>query len=1677
MNKRFRTVSIIVLVSFIVNTPVYNTSFSFPAAGNAPEYTLSTSSIFNDLEGAQHKDIGRIKLGVEANLMRLAGVAEKIDIETLAKNASKYNPSIFDDTHFFFSEVKSLSKDTGYLGVMCRVKDTKTRDKDRRPIVRTYYAVFSPNLDAYGGFPVEVYTEEEWEGARRVIDRTNTLPLRELWKQEDAEAIKRYQEHETSVDEWIRRKMEEGGYAVNDIYNVPSEHSKHDKLYENAGYRYSWTDHIDIFRSPIRTRLENLGISTDDVEALLHVLVKKPLILLAKKKDENYPQVTMADKEGKSVSVEVHAHSSDNAVYIILDEETFSAITANSREPLHENELRRKGQPRIIHDLLADRKARKEVVDTCFYEAGVHLGLNGWVSDEGSLTNSLLEAEKVYNKDPEGYKPTDEILALEPVASLSEISKERDYAAAKRKKAAKKTPRKKAAKKTPQKAPAAINGSETKRRKLLDLYILYSEDVWKTIRDSEEAVTAGFLMRLVDSAFRDEMAKDFQESDIKDTVEEFIEEIEDVEADVLENALHVLRLMGMDRGNTEKSIVSGLMAILQAASEGKDFSGIRDLMIKKKRMDKDPPLSAIPVKIECIVHNKIGLFDQKRGYWAAQKIAKVIYSAYIDEIKEVVSGWQVKEHIEELIGSEPVKVEDIDRAEEILNDVCMTEGEKTYAKRVLSLSRVKMRQGKNVAEAIFSAVSAESITQAHKYGRFQKKPGRSDKDAIKVIALYDFMPERFTVGDYNRIYSKMRILYPYPELELSRLPVASPESQSRRDLDELVASGLLEKDVSGTPYVYELTDKGRNYVSDLRSYGAFRPKVSGEYLEGKITEVRASIGINPANGEHFMRDPRSALTQRAYEEIILIAEIIEDYDVVVSPETYAHICFARLFGPGDWRKVLDFFETVRLAPRESPMRRELLFNHQLVIAYFAARVMDTEGIKRVKELRPPESFLDYYWRELSGISPAPVVGGFQEGMVHRAIAPLVDIGETRMPAFRNPLWLDAVSDGISVMAGIYKIKGRSYKREGKTGKARDAYEKAIQLVDNITDIYEIEKPFSVGTYEYLDAFARFSYAKEKLIDEILQLGQDEGPSAAAQQDGPLTGEEANSAVSGMEPSGELYTDSEENKSLLKVYNDIEEAISMLSYGMAKGRKGTIITDEVGIIPVGEEDLPAKATYTLAVRIYPDNALRKIGVYQTFIEGVNRFRALMKSSDTQRVSSQGEVVRAMIQGSILHELGHGFEIYSGLDLYSMIYGEDAEELCRQFADISGYDFKNFETVKERRKFAEFIADLNMAGYGGEEYVKNKAACLFYKFVTANPRLYIEEREKLAKAVKGYYEESPHLNAALRHVITDKVTDEERMGKIVDEVLSCHELFFAEGTYGRDNWGDVFPPAEDDTSAVDTWSASISAGDLPAAEQQLIASLAGGTPGLEDADTIVHIALHGETVSEDVASEDKTDKLADPERIKTPAEMNSYAQEVGIEIAPPVKNYTIFTYGDMYIDEEDYRSDEAEYASRFHLERINPARADTVIRRILETIKEKQLNPKEVIVQLPIMFSEPENRSLAKELADKAPRIKLMLIDTTGLRGLDERKIHRSSIYSMMLLARKIDKDTSESSKLYMLLEYYLQGCINEAIVVDTYMKALKNPDGNWGTVFSVILRPVQKYSVPEYGIVSKTLLSA
>lgn len=161
----------------------------------------------------------------------------------------------------------------------------------------------------------------------------------------------------------------------------------------------------------------------------------------------------------------------------------------------------------------------------------------------------------------------------------------------------------------------------------------------------------------------------------------------------------------------------------------------------------------------------------------------------------------------------------------------------------------------------------------------------------------------------------------------------------------------------------------------------------------------------------------------------------------------------------------------------------------------------------------------------------------------------------------------------------------------------------------------------------------------------------------------------------------------------------------------------------------------------------------------------------------------------------------------------------------------------------------------------------------------------------------------------------------------------------------------------------------------------------------------------------------------------------------------------------------------------MERINPARADTVIRRILETIKEKQLNPKEVIVQLPIMFSEPENRSLAKELADKAPRIKLMLIDTTGLRGLDERKIHRSSIYSMMLLARKIDKDTSESSKLYMLLEYYLQGCINEAIVVDTYMKALKNPDGNWGTVFSVILRPVQKYSVPEYGIVSKTLLSA
>ena len=81
--------------------------------------------------------------------------------------------------------------------------------------------------------------------------------------------------------------------------------------------------------------------------------------------------------------------------------------------------------------------------------------------------------------------------------------------------------------------------------------------------------------------------------------------------------------------------------------------------------------------------------------------------------------------------------------------------------------------------------------------------------------------------------------------------------------------------------------------------------------------------------------------------------------------------------------------------------------------------------------------------------------------------------------------------------------------------------------------------------------------------------------------------------------------------------------------------------------------------------------------------------------------------------------------------------------------------------------------------------------------------------------------------------------------------------------------------------------------------------------------------------------------------------------------------------------------------------------------------------------------------------------------------------------MMLLARKIDKDTLEGSKLHRLLEFFISSTLGDEnkALISGYMDALIKNDATLLVQTVLSYKPAEKYDVPEYGTVAATLIAA
>ncbi|MBU0571183.1 MAG: hypothetical protein KJ995_03450 [Candidatus Omnitrophica bacterium] len=228
----------------------------------------------------------------------------------------------------------------------------------------------------------------------------------------------------------------------------------------------------------------------------------------------------------------------------------------------------------------------------------------------------------------------------------------------------------------------------------------------------------------------------------------------------------------------------------------------------------------------------------------------------------------------------------------------------------------------------------------------------------------------------------------------------------------------------------------------------------------------------------------------------------------------------------------------------------------------------------------------------------------------------------------------------------------------------------------------------------------------------------------------------------------------------------------------------------------------------------------------------------------------------------------------------------------------------------------------------------------------------------------------------------------------------------------------------------------------------------------------------------------DKLAK----KAIEKAKSLAHELGMEISRPVleENYTLITCGDFYKDEEEKKSDiKDEYGSIFNIEWIKPARPRTTINRILDIVRTEDnpggLDPHNVMVQLPQKFSNPDNQSEIQRLIDNAPGVRFMIINTQGMKDTVDSSKHRKNIFAMMLLARKItNNDLLENSKLYRLLQFFINTLMeetdNRAIIIVKYIEDLSR-DGVGSIVKTIIhwKRP-EKIESPDPDVVSAALFS-
>ncbi|GEM_PF-3841726 len=680
-------------------------------------------------------------------------------------------------------------------------------------------------------------------------------------------------------------------------------------------------------------------------------------------------------------------------------------------------------------------------------------------------------------------------------------------------------------------------------------------------------------------------------------------------------------------------------------------------------------------------------------------------------------------------------------------------------------------------------------------------------------------------------------------------------------------------------------------------------------------------------------------------------------------------------------------------------------------------------------------------------------------------------------------------------------------------------------------------------------------------------------------------------IQAMEDFDQVFKGAKNKEESWNTYDKVVKTIERISAEIEDRHKEEAIkTAKIGVVPGG------KPGDTLVVTIKGNE--RIIGVYDSFLHGVSHLVGLM--SEDWHVQLQQNILDALIEGAVSHEIGHGFEGYSGIDLHALFTDKEARDSIADellLEQEEGQSDTEFASI-----VAETLADMCIGGPGNVDYVSNKAAYLFYRLLSFSPAGYVDgngnmQSDDIRDLVRKYYELNPHFemwSGGEVDNVTDRVVEyfngffgpgtpwhdkeymysreeapaepkaeeaeakrkerEAREAEIQELVKASYAGQESSSSHSRkreaarqelakygqealvaiDKEIKKFAPRSMESRLLKTSRAIIMAAirrrggisaqqgtgeRLPVSKetQRIIEAIEtvddlgllefikgiGQGSGTKYMEETVRDKLRQLFGTHDLSSVERTingnidikravdaryatvlnQRWQASEQLEIQEElgrMATFAREVGIEVAPPVQDYTLFTSYDFYKDKDEYESDRRAYGSRFNLERIRTDRADNIVDSVLGVISQKSFAADHVIVQLPMKFADERYQPELQKLMETG--VRFMIIDVEGLKEDENRADYRRNIYSMMLLARKIDKDTPKDSKLYRLLGFFIDSLFgdveNKPALIADYMESLiQNKD--IVSLVKIILsyKPIERYEMPDYDKVSATLISA